>query len=45
MSEKCNRGLGDFYFSVLLKWQTWEQVLRDPLVGGLFENLVVPEAV
>ena len=24
MSEKCNRGLGDFYFSVLLKWQTWE---------------------
>lgn len=24
MSEKCNRELGDFYFSVLLKWQTWE---------------------
>ena len=24
MSEKCNRGLDDFYFSVLLKWQTWE---------------------
>ena len=24
MSEKCNRGLGDFYFSVLLKWQTWD---------------------
>ena len=23
MSEKCNRELGDFYFSVLLKWQTW----------------------
>ena len=24
VSEKCNRELGDFYFSVLLKWQTWE---------------------
>ena len=24
MSEKCNRELGDFYFSVLLKWQTWD---------------------
>ena len=24
MSAKCNRGLGDFYFSVLLKWQTWD---------------------
>ena len=23
MSEKCNRELGDFYFSALLKWQTW----------------------
>jgi hypothetical protein len=29
MSEKCNRGLGDFYFSVLLKWQTWEAVQSD----------------
>lgn len=28
MSEKCNRELGDFYFSVLLKWQTWEQSER-----------------
>ena len=25
MSEKCNRELGDFYFSVLLKWQTWDR--------------------
>ena len=24
VSEKCNRELGDFYFSVLLKWQTWD---------------------
>lgn len=24
MSEKCNRELGDFYFSALLKWQTWD---------------------
>ena len=24
MSERCNRVLGDFYFSGLLKWQTWE---------------------
>ena len=23
MSEKRNRELGDFYFSGLLKWQTW----------------------
>ena len=32
MSEKCNRGLDDFYFSVLLKWQTWEA--GDALVFG-----------
>ena len=25
MSDKCNRGLGDFYFSGLLKWQTWDE--------------------
>ena len=24
MSEKCNRELDDFYFSRLLKWQTWD---------------------
>ena len=29
MSEKCNRELGDFYFSVLLKWQTWVIPLSD----------------
>ena len=27
MSEKCNRELGDFYFSVLLKWQTWDAAM------------------
>ena len=26
MSEKCNRELRNFYFSGLLKWQTWETV-------------------
>lgn len=29
VSEKCNRELGDFYFSVLLKWQTWEAAASD----------------
>ena len=29
MSEKCNRELGDFYFSVLLKWQTWDSLRAD----------------
>ena len=32
MSERCNRVLGDFYFSGLLKWQTW--VLPNPLCRG-----------
>ena len=33
MSEKCNRELGDFYFSVLLKWQTWviSKNLQEPI--------------
>ena len=37
MSEKCNRELGNFYFSVLLKWQTWEgdhvRVTTGPMRG------------
>ena len=44
MSAKCNRGLGDFYFSVLLKWQTWEVVTDvvfrdDPVFEHLFIDL------
>ena len=30
---------------IILRIGREEQVLSDPLVGGLFENLVVPEAV
>ena len=32
MSEKCNRGLDDFYFSVLLKWQSRED--NEWVTGG-----------
>ena len=39
MSEKCNRELGDFYFSVLLKWQTWDDLDVDTkYVNGSIGN-------
>ena len=39
MSEKCNRELGDFYFSVLLKWQTWDGAVAD--IAGAAVGLVI----
>ena len=36
---------GILAMDIILRIGREEQVLRDPLVGGLFENLVVSEAV
>ena len=44
MSEKCNRELRNFYFSGLLKWQTWEDFRRRGIGRALVEAVATRAA-